>query len=400
MNLYKYSYRVYVNYFWIHTLSAVLLLTLGAKQYLISILLPLSYFVLAYASFRKQRINIFDILIVCILLCDSISWLLNDYPHQGILILRHIIGPISYMMIYYIGRNISVEKCYKIFNASLFPALIVSIIGIYCFFFPPSWYFSIIEDRALYSLDALRLHSIFSSPYQLAYWDAFLLGFIFFQIFQYKQSFSKYKYHIVVFVVTLTFCMMRAPMAGVVVYLLLSLLHSCIVTGKWDKLIYAIGGIVVMGIVLLFVIKQANEEYINYLFEKIAVITDDNSTFVKDRYNLMIADKTLFGDGAGRHNIWANDYNMNTSIRDGEYQKLLQEVGYVGQYLHIFLIACVMLKCMFYYRYLLFELSTMAFLLISMIGANPLSTLDKHSIVFWLVMGRVASYKNIIKRIT
>jgi len=304
------------------------------------------------------------------------------------------------MMIYYIGRNISVEKCYKIFNASLFPALIVSIIGIYCFFFPPSWYFSIIEDRALYSLDALRLHSIFSSPYQLAYWDAFLLGFIFFQIFQYKQSFSKYKYHIVVFVVTLTFCMMRAPMAGVVVYLLLSLLHSCIVTGKWDKLIYAIGGIAVIGIVLLFVIKQANEEYTNYLFEKIAVITDENSSFVEDRYNLMIADKSLFGDGAGRHNIWADDYNMNTSIRDGEYQKLLQEVGYVGQYLHIFLIACVMLKCMFYYRYLLFELSTMAFLLISMIGANPLSTLDKHSIVFWLVMGRVASYKNIIKRIT
>lgn len=393
MKLYKYSYWVYVNYFWICTLSSILLI-LGTKQYLVSILLPLSYFVLVYASFRKQRMTIFDVLIVCILLSDVISWLLNDYPHQGILILRHIIGPVSYMIIYYIGRNISVEKCYNIFNVSLFPALVVSIIGIYCFFFPPAWYFSIIEDSALYSLDALRLHSIFSSPYQLAYWDTFLLGFIFFQIFQYNQSFSKYKYHIVVFVVTLTFCMMRAPMAGVIIYLLLSLFHSGIVIGKWYRLIYTIGGMVVIGGILFFVIKHTNEEYANLLFEKIAVVTDENGSFVEDRYNLMVADKSLFGDGAGRHNIWADDYNIGTSIRDGEYQKLLQEIGYIGQYLHILLIVCVMLKCMFHYKCLLFEFATMAFLLISMIGANPLSTIDKHCIVFWLVMGRVASYKD------
>lgn len=393
MRLYKYSYRIYINYFWIITLSSILYIVFGAKQYLVSLLFPVSYFVLAYVSWRKQRLTIYDILIVCILISDVISWCLNDYYYKSILIARHIIGPISYMMVYYIGRNMSVDKSYKIFEVSLLPAILTSIIGIYCFFFPPSWYFSIMEDGALSSLEALRLHSIFSSPYQLAYWNTFLLGFIFFQISQYNESFSKYMGHIIIFVITLTFCMMRAPMIGAMVFLLSSLFYFGIVIGKWYRMMYAISGMVLIGGVLYFMIKQANEEYVDFLFEKITIVTDENSSFVEDRYNLVIADKSLFGDGAGRHNIWADDYNIGTSMRDGEYQKLLQEVGYVGQYLHILLIVSIMLKCLMHYKFLLFEFATMAFLLISMIGANPLSTIDKHCIVFWLVMGRVATYK-------
>lgn len=399
MRLYKYSYWLYVNYFWICALSSVLLILFGAKQYLISILLPLSYFALAYSSYRKQRTIIFDVFIICILLSDIISWLLNDYRCQGVLILRHIIGPISYMMVYYVGRNISVDKCYKIFSASLFPALIVSLVGIYCFFFPPSWYFSILADGSFSSLETLRLHSIFSSPYQLAYWDSLLLGFILFRIFQYNQSFSKYKYYIIVFVITITFCMMRTPMVGVIIFLLFSLTYSCVVKRKWYRLIYTILGVVIIGIMLFLVIKQTAEEYVEFLFDKITVVTDEQSTFVEDRYNLYVADESFFGDGAGRHNIWADDYDIETSIRDGEYQKLLQEVGYVGLYIHILLIVCVMLKCMFHYKYLLFELSVMIFLLISMIGANPLSTLDKHCIIYWLIMGRVASFDNRLNRL-
>lgn len=393
MKLFKYSYWVYVNYFWIMAVSAVLYIAFGAKQYLISFLLPISYMVLALFSQRKKGFTIFDGLILCIFVSDIISWLLNDYLFKATLILRHIMGPISYMMVYFVGRNLSVEKSYKVFHASLLPALITSIIGIYCFFFPPSWYFGVMEDGALSSLESLRLHSIFSSPYNLAYMNTFLLGYIFFRIFQYNEPISKYKFHIVIFVVTLAFCMMRAPMAGTVVYFFLALMLSCFVAGKWKRLIYAVFGVAMLAGVVFAVIKNTNAEKVDFLLEKFEIISDDKSTFVEDRYNLMEAKNSYFGDGAGRHNLWADDYVAESSMRDGEYQKLKQEVGYVGQSIYIILIVFVMIKCLFNFRYLLFEFSTMSFLLISMIGANSLSTIDKSCFVFWLVMGRVSSFK-------
>lgn len=393
MKLFKYSYFVFVNYFWIVTVSSLLLIAFGAKQYLISMLLPIAFYALAYASRKKQNLTIFDVLIICILISDVISWAINDYRFKSTLIMRHIIGPVSYMFIYYVGRNLPVEKSYKVFKASLLPALITSVIGIYCFFFPPAWYFSIMEDGNLSSLEALRLHSIFTSPYTLAYMDTFLLGYIFFQIFQNNEQITRYKYHIAIFVITLAFCMMRAPMAGTAIYFLLALLLSCLSMGKWKKLIYAVLGVVMLSGILFTVMKNTNAQYVDFLLEKFDIVSEKNSTFVEDRYKLMEADESFFGDGAGRHNLWADDYVVGSSMRDGEYQKLMQEVGYVGQYIYIILIVLVMIKCLFHPKHLLFEFSTMAFLLIAMIGAAPLSTIDKSCFVFWLVMGRVASFK-------
>lgn len=393
MKLFKYSYWLYEYNFWVVCISSLLFISFEAKQYLISVLLPLSFFAIAYASRKKHSMNIFDMFIVLILVSDVISWAINDYRFKYVLIFRHIMGPISYMMVYFVGRNLSVEKSYKVFETSLLPALITSVVGIYCFFFPPSWYFSMMEDGALASLEALRLHSIFPSPYQLAYLDCFLLGYIFFRIFQYNDSLKKYKYHIVVFVITLIFCMMRAPMVGVALYLFFGLLLSSIVKGNFKKLINVLIGLIVMIGVMFVVLKNTNAQYVDYLAEKFEIVSDKNSTFVEDRYKLVEADESFFGDGAGRHNLWADDFNVGTSIRDGEYQKLMQEVGYFGQYIYITLIVLVILKSLKNYRYLLFEMSTMIFLLVSMIGACPLSTGDKSSFVFWLVMGRVASFR-------
>lgn len=171
------------------------------------------------------------------------------------------------------------------------------------------------------------------------------------------------------------------------------LLLSSIVKGNFKKLINVLIGLIVMIGVMFVVLKNTNAQYVDYLAEKFEIVSDKNSTFVEDRYKLVEADESFFGDGAGRHNLWADDFNVGTSIRDGEYQKLMQEVGYFGQYIYITLIVLVILKSMKNYRYLLFEMSTMIFLLVSMIGACPLSTGDKSSFVFWLVMGRVASFR-------
>lgn len=391
--IYKCSLWLFENFFSITTISALLGLMFGFKQYLISAVLPFAYIVCALISIKKIRINIFDVFVVAILIDDVISWLLNSYPYRNILVFRHILGPVAYMMVYFIGRTLPTEHVYSVLEKSMLPALLVSIVGVYCFFFPPSWYYRTMSDGLYAGLEALRLHSIFSSPYQLAYMLAFLLSYILFRIFQYGNSWKKYRWYVVIFVITMTFCMMRAPMVCVLIALAMSLFYTGLVCGKVKAMLWGMLGILLVSASLLAVLKYTNAEYIEFLIDKFDFLTGEDDDFVKMRYELMEAKVSFFGDGAGRHNIWADDYVMETSLRDGEYQKLLQEVGLFGRFLYVSFFVLALLKCMINYRYMLFEFSVISFLLVSMIGACSLSTVDKSPMLFWLVIGQVASFK-------
>ena len=115
--------------------------------------------------------------------------------------------------------------------------------------------------------------------------------------------------------------------------------------------------------VMFVVLKNTNAQYVDYLAEKFEIVSDKNSTFVEDRYKLVEADESFFGDGAGRHNLWADDFNVGTSIRDGEYQKLMQEVGYFGQYIYITLMVRFILRQLKITRFFLFKFSPIYFFL-------------------------------------
>lgn len=388
MNLYNLPYLVYKHYFLIICISSVLGICFGMKQYLISVLQPVVCFYLAFNTPKRCNTNIFDILVACIFCSSIISWLTNDYSSKVELIYRHILGPINYMMGYYIGRNMNVNESYSIFRTSLIPVLIVSIIGLYCFFFNPGWY---VNGAAFRGFDSLRLRSIFPSPYTITYYLAFLLGFISLHIFQHNGNVKQYKYCIPFFVITLLLGLMRTPIVAVLIFFFISLLHSCIYNGQIKVLLYSFFAVVLLCFTITIVLKNTDTMYVEGIYEKFEVLTDDDNEYIEKRYKLHEADISLFGDGAGRHNIWAEDYGQQ-SIRDGEYQKLKQEVGVVGETIYIILITLIVLKCLVNFRNLPFELSCMLFLLISMIGANPLSTCDKHSLIFWLIIGRVSSY--------
>ena len=127
------------------------------------------------------------------------------------------------------------------------------------------------------------------------------------------------------------------------------------------------------------------------LFLNDKIETAMGSEFLVDRFNLIEAHESMIGDGAGRHNIWAREFGSFV-MPDGEYQKLLQEVGFVGLTIYIVLFSLAVFKCVINIKYLLFELCVIMFLLISMIGADPLSTVDKHPIIYWMIIGRVSAF--------
>lgn len=326
------------------------------------------------------------------------SWCVNSYPYKSIMIFRYLITQGAFMAAYYIGRNMDMNVAYKVFHYALLPGLICAVLGLILYVYEPAWYLAHIDNPA--TLESFRLRSVFSSPYVLSYMSFFLLSYLFaldFKMFPacYSETVSS-KIRIPSYILLssiLLFCMMRAPIAGVLISLFIALLHAAFVRRKFSMLIYTVVFMAVLCVIVWHIMQRYMDmESIMFLIKKFEVATDSSGDFYEQRANLFVADDTFLGDGAGRHAIYAEQYNLNP-IPDTCYQRLLQEVGYVGLALHLLLFGGIIIKCLRHYKYLGFELSVMVFLLLSMIGADPLATPDKHCFFYWLIIGRVSSFK-------
>lgn len=394
----KYVLLLFHNYFWIFTISSVISILFG-NMWLFTFSLPVMLFFLAWKSKRFKK-NIFDVLMMLIFISIAVSWCINSYPYKNIMVFRYLITQGAFMAAYYIGRNIDINVTYKVFHNALLPGLICSVVGLILYVYQPAWYLANIDDQT--TLESFRLRSVFSSPYVLSYMSFFLLSYLlaldFKMLPNHYSDLVSLKIRISAYILLssiLLFCMMRAPIAGVLISLFIALLHAAFVQRKYSVLIYTIVIITVLGFVIWNIIQRYMDmESIIFLLNKFEVATDSGGDFYEERVNLFVADETFFGDGAGHHAIYAEQYNLD-SIRDTCYQRLLQEMGYVGVVLHLFLFGYIIVKCLRHYKYLGFELSVMVFLLISMIGADPLATPDKHCFFYWLIIGRVSSFSPI-----
>ena len=265
------------------------------------------------------------------------------------------------------------------------------------FIFPPGWYMDRAQSQAVdginISLEALRLRSIFPAPYALSYIISVVLTFIFFRIFQYDEPFKKYKYYIVILVIVVLLCMQRAPFGGIVIGFIGAIIYGIVFKHKY-VLFYKtviLSAIALFGL-YIFAIDKIESEMGAHFFNKIESLISEDSNFLESRYDLMEAEESFWGDGAGRHSRIGEKYGY-VFISDGQYKKITQEQGYVGEFLYILLFICVVRKCLKYIRFLAFELCIIIFLLFCMIGANPLSGSFVHAMLWWLIIGRISAFK-------
>lgn len=382
------------NYMWYTALDALVLLITG-KSFIGYILTPFFIYYLVFTSHRRGKSTIIDWAMIALLISMVISWLINYYAHWGILVLRCISGQISIMMCYFIGQSLSTEEYDNIFRKSLLPAAILSIIGLYLYFFPTGWYLAQTADVNEYGiLEATRMRSIFLSPYTLSYMSAILLTYIFFRIFQYKESVKKYVAYIVIFVLALLFCMQRAPMGGAVIGIAGAMSYGGIYKHRIGTILKVSLSFIIAGVLIMFVLSKMKSDQYEYLMYKLESITENREDFINDRYNISYMDvkESWLGDGAGRHNPWASKYD-STNMADGQYKKVQQEQGDIGLALFYLFLGLVVLKCAFNFKYLSFDLCIMIFLLVSMIGANPLTNIGTHGPIFFLIMGHISSFK-------
>jgi hypothetical protein len=298
-------------------------------------------------------------------------------------------------MCYFIGQSLSTEEYDNLFRRSLLPTAILSIIGLYLYFFPTGWYLAQTADVSEYGiLEATRMRSIFLSPYTLSYMSAILLAYIFFRIFQYNEPVKKYAAYIVIFVLALLFCMQRAPMGGAVIGIAGAMSYGGIYKHRIGTILKVFIVSIIAGVSIMFVLSKMKSDQYEYLMYKLESITENREDFINDRYNISYMDvkESWLGDGAGRHNSWASKYD-STNMADGQYKKVQQEQGDIGLALFYLFLGLVVLKCVFNFKDLSFDLCIMIFLIISMIGANPLTNLGAHGPIFFLIMGHISSFK-------
>ena len=137
-------------------------------------------------------------------------------------------------------------------------------------------------------------------------------------------------------------------------------------------------------------VNQIDKDTTAFMVSKVVQVTDNSDEFVEYRLYLDKGNTEIVGDGVGRHDLHADKYNPDTSIRDGEYMKIIQEQGYIGLWLFLLLLTVCLMVCVGNFKILSLEMCIIIMLLICMIGANPLSTIDKHSIIYWLAFGQIA----------
>lgn len=383
------------NYMWFLLLNGIIFITFKSLAVFEYLIFPLiSYFLF----FKKRRIvyaNIFDSLIIFDFILICWTWIINIGNFSPMLIIRCFLSQIAYMLFYFSGRDFD----YKIIlEKAIYPLLICSIIGIYWYFNPPGWYIAKALSSDSYNgsmttyLELMRLRAFYPSPYEMAYMCFFVVTYLIINCTLKKRCSKKELMCMSIFIITIILCMMRAPIAMLIFTLLFSFVYQII--AYKSKKVFAIMLAIAVVVIIIFNYVQDTIDLnsLQYITRKIEMITESEESFLLSRISTDDINISFFGDGTGRYSIFAETYG-ETSIRDSEYLKMIAEQGVIGISIFILLILLAVCKVIKYIKYLPLEFCILVFYIITMFGANSISTPDKHCFFFWLVIGKIATFK-------
>ena len=387
---------IFDNYFALIAINALILLVNQKIAVFEYIIFPLAAWGLFLIRKKEQiKTNILDLLVGAIIILMATTWIINDYEHKIILILRCIFSQISFMLFYYIGR-IRSSNNYSFFEKSYIPLFICCIIGIWWFFSPPAFYLNNIYEREDFNgynfLELARLKSIFLSPYHISYMCSFMSIYMVYKLTNKNLNNKRHIFYLLIYILTMTLAMMRAP---ILIFILSSLFLYTLSVKKINinKVCKTLFFITLVFIGLYSILSNYLDlDNMSYLISKFNSIIENSDELVEGRLNLGYK-FDFIGDGAGRHAIYANRYN-SVVIADSEYIKILVEQGYIGIVLYALILIIAIIKCLRHIHQLNFELCIIMFFTITMIGANSLSTADKHCFIFWYVLGIISSFKS------
>lgn len=398
--------NLFCNYFWFYTVTAVIYLVF--KQSSIFVLgLPLIIYLLFIKQKKCIKLNIVDILVLINIFWIGCTWILNDFPHKFYIISRSLIGEIAFMIAYWIARLGRKNYLGSIIENARKPLVITCLLGLYCYFLEPAWYLNFLDSSISANtagnytkesvLDQFKLRSIFSGGYTLGYLCAMAVIYELFCIFKYtNKQINYYNYrllYILLLVITSIFALMRAALACSLMGLFLVYFYSVLYAKRIHstKLLMHILGM--LFVFVLIVLSCVDLSTIELLYSKFQDISGNDGSFIRERLLMQANSFSLLGEGFGKYNAIVSYQFGMTSIPDGEYMKIIAEQGFVGLTITMLIFVLCLVKSVIYFKHLYFELFIVLMLLICMIGADPLSTSDKHCIIYWLALGQISNFK-------
>lgn len=373
--------------------------SLGCFDYLI---FPLCGYILFFNYLKlqyKPSGGICDIIVLLMFVWIVVTWIFNDYgdANKMMLIIRCLMSQVCFMLFYYIGKQ---TKGYIFFDDIQKPLLVCCILGLYFFFLPPSWYTAKLIESMFQNanigahdlLESMRLRSVFSSPYQMSYMSCIFSMFIIHKsMLSQKIKLSSF-FFVCLLIVVMLLAMQRTPLLAFGI----SLSFAYYLYIKSHNIWLSIYHFCILLFLLIFVgylfFLMIDTDQLEFLISKFDSVQNESGDLVSRRLTVVESDFGILGNGAGRYAIHAMKYGSKFEIRDSEFLKYLIEQGYIGISLFILLVVVCLMKCIRYLKNLSFEFCILILLLISMIGANPLTTADKHGFIFWYVIGQISVY--------
>lgn len=345
--------------------------------------------------FRRQGIDWFIALFILVIILSS-----SVLSYNPILFHFGLRYQLLLMFFFWVGESRYMTD-WSLFEKAKLPMVIIALIGLLLFFFPPGWYISYkFANRDLgtnsFFLEMTRLSAFWPYPYWISYGCAILYYYVLCRLYSLGRAAKKSEVFFLGFMLlTLVLSQQRAPLGFVllatVVFFLISLGGKSIKMKILRNRMVLLLLIIVAAIFLL--VSFLDTERLDFMLDKvIALNRGDNESFVAKRFELFTGisnmEPTLFGQGIGRYSHAALSLNK-PAITDNQYLAIYYEIGYLGCIGYALIFGAVLIRGLKNYKYCIFELGIVFFYLIAMTGANPLSVAEEHTIIFWICCGRI-----------
>lgn len=367
----------------------------------------MSLIVVSFGYFNKNKLGKIDIAVVCSIIFILFFSLIN-IKYKTLLIggIREEIIP---MLAFFIGKDPE-RKDNKIFNYGVYTMFVVGIIGLLLYVLAPGWYISFRLENKDYVTDGIymemtRLSAFWEYPYWISYGAAIIYSYLLGRyLIEKKININKSSLLILlIFLIAISvLTQQRASIGGI----LFSTAFYFYLYQKNNRLsfksIFVPIVLITLCIIVIYysVIAFLDTTRIDFMMSKFTAITESDTNFLDDRANIFDNMKnveiTLIGDGLGLYSHNAYGMGLQKYITDQGYMKMLYETGIIGIGLRMLVVFICLIKGLSNFNSYFFEITIIVIILVSLTGANSLSSLQMHNIIFWLCCGRVFNKSRLI----
>jgi hypothetical protein len=345
-----------------------------------------------------------DGLVFALLLYSLGSYFFVEYAYSMRLYYLGIRSQIVPMLFYFIARS-EKFKMDDFFENSRAPLFFAMMCGVYFYFFLPDFYVSykanVIWSNFDSDVNALSGKLLYEFTRMSSFWPhSYFIGYS--SLFLFMYSAKKIviddvykKFDLACFALSffcLFFAQQRVSIAFCVLFFVVLTVYATIKRLPSCKLLYSLwicAGALGTGIFLI-AMNYLDVDFVEYVLNR---SVNYDGSIVGDRFALFdqfIDRLNVFGSGLGRYGHGAVEEGY-IGIPDSDYIRVPAELGFLG--LVMLLIICVhaIISGLRIFKYAFFEVCTLCFCLVAMIGAAVWELGTLQPFLYWFCIGHIQS---------